>query len=1256
MKNAKKLIAVLLVVLTAMAIPLAALAATSAGTNPFNMTAAQLGELEDFKLIIDNDKVDDKDVVLANMGTVPVGMDLFEADGVTPVGLRLDWDEFFTGEDNTTAQDITYILWRNKTEKNVTVSNEQLVIDEEHPIDKGTNKLSIYDPATPVKILNVYPCPEAEPLLKSWLTLAFDGTGKAYTDYFTVDTVLLGTQDTTDTTTFNGNPAGILMNSGKYKYDVIFFGTSDGNGNIEATTFYDLNATSYAATRAFVDSGYGVLFGHDTVCSADHLDAVAGDGDGFDYFTKFADDLGIRLLTGSAQEDIANEYANEVTTRVKVVNHGLLTSFPFSLDEDLVIPPTHSLFQRVGGDLPGTVWMELQDASAEAEQAYMESHNITGLETFTTRADRMDDGKYSAGADEKGRTLNGYLVSNNNLAMIQTGHYSLKGSTGDGTTVDEARVIANTLFYLKQKSLSDYSIDGDFVDTAVPVINKGDIEVDDGSFTDGDSPQLFDADITVSAEDFPSIYTYQVVADKNGDNVAKSNAVNAEALSEMKGYVFEINESATDKLTDSEIPRKADGRTIDVANDSNTSDDIFVAAGDGVDDALKAAKLNTRKHYFVHIRPVDNANNVGEEIVLEIYLPDIYEPVVTAEIDTDKDTYTRGEEITITSETKTDALEVEHAYATIVIKDSDGNVVLENFHDNENPDITDVTIGNGVDSAAINTSDKVDSQTDEQTYETANLPTKDFQPGVYTAEIVWKDADGKEIARDTEEFTVEPPKFDVTYVYKVENPDGTVSPKTDDPIEVTEGPNLPDAPSIKDPVRDDDFQYEFIGWFDDEGNEITDPEKYIVDKDVTIEARYNAIPLWDVTYVDRHGNVIKTEKVLDGATSTRPANPADEFVSPFTYVFKCWEDQHGKRYYAADPIVVHEDLTLTAIHYAKSNGTQPPVIDLDDPQDKPDVKPDPDKPEKDVELIRLGGETRIETALAISSYDWDKAKVVILATANQFPDAMAGVPLATALDAPILLTYNLPSLEASVRAEIDRLHPEKVYILGQTDAVNANIEAELRAAYVVERLGGKDRFGTAVEIAKEMEEIHGGKKPAKAYFVRSDLYADALSVSPVAAIEQNPILYVAPSGKLDEPTTNYAKTLGNRATIIGGYAAVNDIGEKNVRAIFSDVDRVFGNDRYQTSVKVCTTYDRLFTGDGIALATGKTFPDALTGGAFAARNKMPVLLVNGTITNDLAAYLHSHPTTKLFVFGGKLAVSDTIAYAALGYCVYPTEK
>jgi lactocepin len=95
-------------------------------------------------------------------------------------------------------------------------------------------------------------------------------------------------------------------------------------------------------------------------------------------------------------------------------------------------------------------------------------------------------------------------------------------------------------------------------------------------------------------------------------------------------------------------------------------------------------------------------------------------------------------------------------------------------------------------------------------------------------------------------------------------------------------------------------------------------------------------------------------------------------------------------------------------------------------------------------IDRHSGQDRYDTAVEISKGGWENgAEVVVLARGDIYADALVGVSLAYANNAPILLTKtdNLPQV---TRDEIARLSPSKIYILGGTGAISQEIQDELQ--------------------------------------------------------------------------------------------------------------------------------------------------------------------------------------------------------------------
>jgi len=91
---------------------------------------------------------------------------------------------------------------------------------------------------------------------------------------------------------------------------------------------------------------------------------------------------------------------------------------------------------------------------------------------------------------------------------------------------------------------------------------------------------------------------------------------------------------------------------------------------------------------------------------------------------------------------------------------------------------------------------------------------------------------------------------------------------------------------------------------------------------------------------------------------------------------------------------------------------------------------------------RRAGSDRYETAVAISKASFGPSvSHVYIATGLNFPDGLSGGPAAALGRGPLLLVHN--SVPASVRAELLRLTPQRVTILGGMNAVSESVRAEI---------------------------------------------------------------------------------------------------------------------------------------------------------------------------------------------------------------------
>lgn len=138
--------------------------------------------------------------------------------------------------------------------------------------------------------------------------------------------------------------------------------------------------------------------------------------------------------------------------------------------------------------------------------------------------------------------------------------------------------------------------------------------------------------------------------------------------------------------------------------------------------------------------------------------------------------------------------------------------------------------------------------------------------------------------------------------------------------------------------------------------------------------------------------------------------------------------------------------------------------------------------------------------------------------------------------------------------------------------------------------------------------------------VNDNSIADALSATPFAKAKDAPIL-LTQSNKLDSRTKAELKRLGvKNVYLIGGSIALSSEIEKQLNAENISFERISGNSRYDTSLKLAEKLDREKSISKIVVVNGeKGLADAVSVGAIAAQENMPIILSdseNGTEVAD----------------------------------------
>jgi glucose/arabinose dehydrogenase len=294
-----------------------------------------------------------------------------------------------------------------------------------------------------------------------------------------------------------------------------------------------------------------------------------------------------------------------------------------------------------------------------------------------------------------------------------------------------------------------------------------------------------------------------------------------------------------------------------------------------------------------------------------------------------------------------------------------------------------------------------------------------------------------------------------------------------------------------------------------------------------------------------------------------------------------------------------------------------------------------------VVVDRFAGPDRYATAAATSAATFPPGvPVAYVATGRNFPDALAGGPAAARDRGPVLLVTG-GGIPAVTAAELQRLRPQRIVVLGGTGVITQAVQNQLAtfAPGGASRLAGADRFATAAAISGA---TFAAGVPV-AYVATGLAFPDALSGGPAAGREGGPILLVTPTAIPASTAAELERLDPQRIVVLGGTGAVSaQVAIDLQRYTPSGIVRRSGADRYATAVAV----SQGSFPDGarhVFVATGQNFPDGLAGGPAAALRGGPLLLVPGTsIPPAVRAELLRLDPDRVTILGGTGVVTDAV--------------
>ena len=321
--------------------------------------------------------------------------------------------------------------------------------------------------------------------------------------------------------------------------------------------------------------------------------------------------------------------------------------------------------------------------------------------------------------------------------------------------------------------------------------------------------------------------------------------------------------------------------------------------------------------------------------------------------------------------------------------------------------------------------------------------------------------------------------------------------------------------------------------------------------------------------------------------------------------------------------------------------SEPSVPSIPSTPEKPQEEEKPEeKPEEGVKVEvvdKIAGENRYDTSVDISQKVYSSSQKVYLVSGEKFPDALSSAALAGKGDGPILL-INDNNID-KILSEINRLGAKEIVFVGGNSISKANEDkikkfAESKSS-VVSAFAGENRYETAIKVAEETIAKRGNK--GKVIIADGRNYPDAVSIASYSSKEGIPVILVNGNNVPKEVKDFLSKYKIKDAIVVGGTKAVGSDIEK----LFDKVERVAGEDRYDTSKKIAEKF--FANSKTIFVASGESFADSLSVSYYAGMQTAPVVLTKAnSLDNDTRDYLNANKDKNYIIIGGDKAVNPNL--------------
>lgn len=298
----------------------------------------------------------------------------------------------------------------------------------------------------------------------------------------------------------------------------------------------------------------------------------------------------------------------------------------------------------------------------------------------------------------------------------------------------------------------------------------------------------------------------------------------------------------------------------------------------------------------------------------------------------------------------------------------------------------------------------------------------------------------------------------------------------------------------------------------------------------------------------------------------------------------------------------------------------------------------------DMNISRISGRDRYETALKVSQANFEDAEYVIIASGEKYPDAVFGGSLASQTKSPILLVKknNIP---VGVIEEIKRLNPKMILLLGGEDTISEEVLTKIQKNTTIKvfRISGKNRIETADEI-NSFRDIYAGIEDefsegvTRHYFIAVNAYNfyDALYSAP----------YFGLIG-VDIPNSEKKLNLYLCAAkpVVEDYDYGGVIGDIKVNNYEGYMNITKGRNKYETSTKIAERFKKYVNTnmDTVIITSGDDYPDGLSSSGLVGTKLAPIILTpNNSMDKYVKKFIKNNNIEKVIIVGGEESVSKNV--------------